>query len=179
MTSVVDSVLESPIGSIAVGNPIADRLLKRAYNSPRLSMLPDTATGYVTLPSVIGETHGKTIHWENEVDPPSLEERIGDLTYNTDVGNPTSNSSTNPTRPAARRSPLVRSAPRSSAAAVIARKPSRRTAPKRRWSALTPSPASSVAPAPSSPTPSGNTPRRQGRRVPGGMTRRTAGRLLP
>ncbi|MWV39422.1 FAD-dependent monooxygenase [Natrialba sp. INN-245] len=89
VTSVVDSVLESPIGSIAVGNPIADRLLKRAYNSPFLvSMLPDTATGYVTLPSVIGETHGKTIHWENEVDPPSLEERIGDLTYNTDVGNP-------------------------------------------------------------------------------------------
>jgi len=42
-------VLESPIGSLAVGNPIADRLLQRAYNSPFLvSMLPDTKTGYVS-----------------------------------------------------------------------------------------------------------------------------------
>ncbi|MEY7848305.1 FAD-dependent monooxygenase [Natrarchaeobius sp. A-rgal3] len=89
VTSVVDTVLESPVGSVAVGNPISNRLLKRAYNSPFLvSMLPDTATGYVTLPSVIGETQGRTIHWENEVEPPTLEERIGDLTYDTDVGNP-------------------------------------------------------------------------------------------
>ncbi|RQG92390.1 FAD-dependent monooxygenase [Natrarchaeobius chitinivorans] len=89
VTNVVDTVLESPIGSVAVGNPISNRLLQRAYNSPFLvSMLPDTSTGYVTLPSVIGETHGKTIHWENEIEPPSLEERIGDLTYDTDVGNP-------------------------------------------------------------------------------------------
>ncbi|RQG90374.1 FAD-dependent oxidoreductase [Natrarchaeobius halalkaliphilus] len=89
VTNAVDRVLESPIGSIAVGNPISNRLLKRAYNSPFLvSMLPDTSTGYVTLPSVIGETHGKTIHWDNEIEPPTLEERIGDLTYDTDVGNP-------------------------------------------------------------------------------------------
>ncbi|THE63616.1 flavoprotein [Salinadaptatus halalkaliphilus] len=89
ITNVVDRVLESPLGSVAVGNPISNRLLQRAYNSPFLvSMLPDTSTGYVTLPSVIGEQHGRTIHWENEVEPPTLEERIGDLTYDTDVGNP-------------------------------------------------------------------------------------------
>ncbi|RQG96785.1 FAD-dependent monooxygenase [Natrarchaeobius oligotrophus] len=89
VTNVVDRVLESPVGSIAVGNPISNRLLKRAYNSPFLvSMLPDTSTGYVTLPTVIGETQGRTIHWDNEVEPPTLEERIGDLTYDTDVGNP-------------------------------------------------------------------------------------------
>ncbi|QCS41916.1 FAD-dependent monooxygenase [Natrinema versiforme] len=89
VTNVVERVLESPLGSLAVGNPIADRLLQRAYNSPFLvSMLPDTKTGYVSLPTLIAEEHGKTIHWESDIEPPSLEERIGDLTYDTDVGNP-------------------------------------------------------------------------------------------
>ncbi|WP_121740912.1 FAD-dependent monooxygenase [Natronorubrum halophilum] len=89
VTNVVERVLESPVGSIAVGNPLAERVLERAYNSPfMVSMLPDTKTGYVTLPSIIGEEHGQTIRWENEIEPPTLEERIGDLTYDTDVGNP-------------------------------------------------------------------------------------------
>ena len=89
VTSIVDGVLTSPIGSVAVGNGLSRRLLKRAYNSPfMVGMLPDTQTGYVTLPTVIGEQHGRTIHWENEVEPPSLADRIGDLTYDTDVGNP-------------------------------------------------------------------------------------------
>ncbi|MCU4925540.1 FAD-dependent monooxygenase [Halobacteria archaeon AArc-dxtr1] len=89
VTRAVDTVLESRVGGLAVGNPLSKRLLRRAYNSPFLvSMLPDAQTGYVTLPAVIGEQHGRTIHWENEVEPPSLEERIGDLTYDTDVGNP-------------------------------------------------------------------------------------------
>ncbi|MFP8952375.1 FAD-dependent monooxygenase [Natrialbaceae archaeon A-arb3/5] len=89
VTNAVERVLDSPIGSVAIGNPISNRLLERAYNSPFLvSMLPDTRTGYVTVPSIVGEQHGRTIHWENEVEPPTLEERIGDLTYDTDVGNP-------------------------------------------------------------------------------------------
>ncbi|RZH67092.1 FAD-dependent monooxygenase [Natrinema altunense] len=89
VTDAVERVLASPLGSLAVGNPIADRLLQRAYNSPFLvSMLPDTKTGYVSLPTLIAEEHGKTIHWESDIEPPTLEERIGDLTYDTDVGNP-------------------------------------------------------------------------------------------
>ncbi|QSW99438.1 FAD-dependent monooxygenase [Haloterrigena alkaliphila] len=89
VTNALERVLESRIGSLAVGNPIAERLLERAYNSPFLvSMLPDTSTGYVTLPSIIGAEHGRTIRWENDIETPSLEERIGDLTYDTDVGNP-------------------------------------------------------------------------------------------
>ncbi|SEH14983.1 electron transfer flavoprotein-quinone oxidoreductase [Natronorubrum sediminis] len=89
VANAVDRVLESPVGSLAVGNPIAKRLMKRAYNSPFLvSMLPDTNTGYVTLPTVIAEEHGRTIRWDSDVEPPTLEERIGDLTYDTDVGNP-------------------------------------------------------------------------------------------
>ncbi|AHF99859.1 flavoprotein [Halostagnicola larsenii XH-48] len=89
VTNAVERVLDSPVGSVAVGNPLSKRAMKLAYNSPFLvSMLPDTATGYVTLPSIIGEEHGRTIHWDNEIEPPSLEERIGDLTYDTDIGNP-------------------------------------------------------------------------------------------
>ncbi len=89
VTDAVERVLDSPLGSLAVGNPIADRLLERAYNSPFLvSMLPDTKTGYVSLPTLIAEERGKTIHWESGVEPPTLEERIGELTYDTDVGNP-------------------------------------------------------------------------------------------
>ena len=89
VTAVTNGLLKSPIGSIAVGNPISRRLLRRAYNSPfMVGMLPDTSTGYVTLPTVIGKQHGRTINWESEVEPPSLEDRIGELTYNTDVGNP-------------------------------------------------------------------------------------------
>ncbi|WP_276253983.1 FAD-dependent oxidoreductase [Halomontanus rarus] len=89
VTNAVERVLDSRIGSVAVGNPIAERALKRAYNSPFLvSMLPDTRTGYVSLPALIGEEHGRTVHWENEIEPPTLADRIGDLTYDTDVGNP-------------------------------------------------------------------------------------------
>ncbi|WP_226007738.1 FAD-dependent monooxygenase [Natrinema salinisoli] len=89
VTNAVERVLDSRLGSLAVGNPIADRLLQRAYNSPFLvSMLPDTKTGYVSLPTLIAEEHGKTVYWENEIEPPTLAERIGDLTYDTDVGNP-------------------------------------------------------------------------------------------
>ncbi|WP_049926973.1 FAD-dependent monooxygenase [Halopiger goleimassiliensis] len=89
VTNLAERVLDSPVGRVALGNSLSSYLLQRAFNSPfLLSMLPDTRTGYVTIPSIIGETQGRTIHWENEVDPPTLEERIGDLTYDTDVGNP-------------------------------------------------------------------------------------------
>ena len=89
VTSVVETVLDSPVGSLALGNSLSNRLLERAYNSPFLvSMLPDTRTGYVTIPTIVGEKHGRTIHWENEIEPPSLEDRIGNLTYDTDIGNP-------------------------------------------------------------------------------------------
>jgi electron transfer flavoprotein-quinone oxidoreductase len=89
VTNAVDRVLESSLGGLALGTSLTDRLMTRAYNSPFLvAMVPDTRTGYVTVPAVIGEERGKPIHWESDVEPPTLEERIGDLTYDTDIGNP-------------------------------------------------------------------------------------------
>ncbi len=63
--------------------------LEDLYSSPYLAgMVPDTRTPYVTLPTVIAEELGEPIEGENTVEPPSLADRIGELTYDTDVGNP-------------------------------------------------------------------------------------------
>jgi electron transfer flavoprotein-quinone oxidoreductase len=51
------------------------------------SVVPDTRAPYVTLPTVIAEELGEEVRERNGVSPPSLEERIGELTYDTDVGN--------------------------------------------------------------------------------------------
>jgi electron transfer flavoprotein-quinone oxidoreductase len=51
-----------------------------------MKILPDTKTGYVTVPTVLAEELGDRITTENHVEPPSLGDRIGELTY--DVGEP-------------------------------------------------------------------------------------------
>jgi electron transfer flavoprotein-quinone oxidoreductase len=87
VTKATDALLQSPVGRVGV--KIADALgvVERAYSSPFLSMLmPDTRTPYVTLPTVLGETLGDRVVAETEVEPPELDDRIGDLTY--DVGDP-------------------------------------------------------------------------------------------
>ena len=88
-TRLAERALDSSIGRLGVR--MADRtgLLERAYSSPYLAtMMPDTKTPYVTLPTIIGEELGAKVEAEPTVEPPSLEERIGELTYDTDVGNP-------------------------------------------------------------------------------------------
>jgi len=87
VTKATDALLESPVGR--VGLKAADKLgvVKRAYSSPFLSMLmPDTRTPYVTLPTVLGDALGDRVTTVNDVEPPELDDRIGDLTY--DVGDP-------------------------------------------------------------------------------------------
>jgi electron transfer flavoprotein-quinone oxidoreductase len=87
LAGVVDDVVDSPLGRLGVR--LFGSQLERLYNSPLLvSMIPDTRTPYVTLPTVIAEELGTPVRDTNEIEPPSLEERIGDLTYNTDIGNP-------------------------------------------------------------------------------------------
>lgn len=91
VTRVVDGIASSRIGRALIGNGPMDRLIGRLYNSPfMVSMLPDTKTPYVTLPKILAEELGESITTETNasIEPPSLEDRIGKLTYDTDIGNP-------------------------------------------------------------------------------------------
>jgi electron transfer flavoprotein-quinone oxidoreductase len=85
MTNLVDSVVKSPVGRFALRS--LEGTVERLFNSPTMmKILPDTKTGYVTVPTVLAEELGDRITTENHVEPPSLGDRIGELTY--DVGEP-------------------------------------------------------------------------------------------
>jgi electron transfer flavoprotein-quinone oxidoreductase len=85
--SVVNRVnrglINSPVG--AAGIRLFGGLLERAFNSPFvLGMIPDTRLSYVDVPARIAEVLGTRTDADNEVDPPDLDDRIGDLTYDVD-----------------------------------------------------------------------------------------------
>jgi electron transfer flavoprotein-quinone oxidoreductase len=85
--ALTDRLVDSRLGRTALR--ALEGQLERLYGSPYLSMMiPDTQTPYVTLPTAIAEELGEPVTEVNHVDPPSLEERIGELTYDTDIGNP-------------------------------------------------------------------------------------------
>ncbi|WP_276300631.1 FAD-dependent monooxygenase [Halorussus lipolyticus] len=87
VTEVADSLLTSSVGRLGVR--LAGGLLEDLYSSPTLSQIvPDTQTPYVTLPTVIAEELGERVSGEADYEPKDLATRIGDLTYDTDVGNP-------------------------------------------------------------------------------------------
>jgi electron transfer flavoprotein-quinone oxidoreductase len=87
VTSLTDAVLTSSVGRLGVR--MTGGLLEKLYSSPTLSQIvPDTRTPYVTLPTVIAEELGERVSGEADYEPKDLASRIGDLTYDTDVGNP-------------------------------------------------------------------------------------------
>ena len=87
LADALDAVTRSPVGRLGV-RALGNRL-ERLYSSAFLAtMVPDIRTPYVTLPTVIAEELGAPVVEENDIEPPTLEERIGELTYDTDVGNP-------------------------------------------------------------------------------------------
>jgi len=87
VTDLADAVLTSGVGRRVV-RLLGDRL-EELYSSPTLSQIvPDTRTPYVTMPTVIAEELGERVDGEADYEPKSLLDRIGDLTYDTDVGNP-------------------------------------------------------------------------------------------
>ncbi|WP_135825671.1 FAD-dependent monooxygenase [Halorussus ruber] len=87
VTEMADSLLTSSVGRLGV--KVAGGLLEDLYSSPHLSQIvPDTQTPYVTLPTVIAEELGDRVTGEADYEPKDLVTRIGDLTYDTDVGNP-------------------------------------------------------------------------------------------
>ncbi len=79
------ALLNSPIGT--AGIKAFGGVINRAFNSPFvLGMIPDTRTSYVAVPERIGEVLGEPITDDNPIEPPELDDRIGDLTY--DVAEP-------------------------------------------------------------------------------------------
>lgn len=88
-TDAVERLLTSPVGRIGLKAMDTVGLVERLYSSPFMLMsIPDTQTPYVTLPRIIAEELGSPVGDQSTIETPSLEERIGDLTYDTDVGNP-------------------------------------------------------------------------------------------
>ncbi len=89
MTALTDGLLTSFVGRWFMRRGFMKRLTGWAMSSPWMaSMMPDTRTPYVTLPTVVAEEMGEEVDSENDVEPKSLLDRIGDLKYDTDVGNP-------------------------------------------------------------------------------------------
>ncbi len=83
VSSIGSRLLDSPVGG--VGLKLFDGLIEKSYNSPLLlGMIPDTRLTYVDVPTRIGEVLGTEIVGENEIEPPELDDRIGDLTYDVD-----------------------------------------------------------------------------------------------
>jgi electron transfer flavoprotein-quinone oxidoreductase len=76
-------LVNSPVGT--AGLKLFGGLVERAFNSPFvLGMIPDTRVSYVDVPTKIGEVLGTRVDAENDVEPPGLDDRIGDLTYDVD-----------------------------------------------------------------------------------------------
>ena len=87
VVGALETALSSAVGR--AGLAAAGGLTERLFNSPLLlGALPDTRTAYVTVPTMLAEALGQPATGRNDADPPTLEERIGELTYDTDVGNP-------------------------------------------------------------------------------------------
>ncbi len=83
VNKVQSGLVNSPVGT--AGIKLFGGLVERAFNSPFvLGMIPDTRFSYVDVPTKIGETLGTRVDAENDVEPPELDDRIGDLTYDVD-----------------------------------------------------------------------------------------------
>jgi electron transfer flavoprotein-quinone oxidoreductase len=87
VNKVGNAVLNSPVGTAGLKAAGKLGLLEKSFNSPFvLGMIPDTKMSYVTIPTRVGEVMGTREDGTNDVEPPELDDRIGDLTY--DVGDP-------------------------------------------------------------------------------------------
>ena len=87
VNSLGNAVLNSPLGTVGLKAAGRVGLLEKSFNSPFvLGMLPDTKLSYVTVPTQVGEVMGTRVTGDSDVEPPELDDRIGDLTY--DVGEP-------------------------------------------------------------------------------------------
>ncbi len=87
VNKVGNAVINSPLGTVGMKAAGKFGLLEKSFNSPFvLGMIPDTKMSYATIPTRVGEVMGTRVTGTNDIEPPELDDRIGDLTY--DVGDP-------------------------------------------------------------------------------------------
>jgi electron transfer flavoprotein-quinone oxidoreductase len=85
----VDGLVESPLGRLGLRAADEFGLVEWGFNSPTvMAMMPDIRAAYVTIPEMLARATGDRVTDDNPVEPPDLGDRIGDLTYDTDIGNP-------------------------------------------------------------------------------------------
>ncbi|PSG96647.1 flavoprotein [Thermoplasmatales archaeon SW_10_69_26] len=92
VNGLLESFARSWLGRKLIGSGVGQARLESMMNSPSLmASAPDIRFSYVTLPEVIAEEAGEPVHGPPEgvvFEPRSLDDRIGDLTYDVDAGNP-------------------------------------------------------------------------------------------
>jgi electron transfer flavoprotein-quinone oxidoreductase len=89
VTNLIENLADSSIGRF--GLKLADRagLVEAGFSSPlAMKLMPDTRAPYATLPTIIAQELGTPVEADSSLTPPGLDDRIGDLTYDTDIGNP-------------------------------------------------------------------------------------------
>jgi len=92
MNNLLEGFVGSWLGRKLVGSGFGQNRLEAMMNSPTImSSAPDIRFSYVTLPEVVAEEAGEPVHGPPEgvvFEPRNLDERIGDLGYDVDEGNP-------------------------------------------------------------------------------------------
>lgn len=89
VNGLLERFLKSGTGRKLVGSGWGQRRLKSMFSSPFWAgMMPDLRMAYATLPEVIAEETGEPVKAEATIETPSIDDRIADLEYDTDVGNP-------------------------------------------------------------------------------------------
>jgi len=83
---MAQAVIESSIGPMIARN---ESRVQKLFSSPFWAgAMPDTELGYVTLPSMVAQELGDYVDRAAKAGTKSLDDRIADLKYDTDIGKP-------------------------------------------------------------------------------------------
>ena len=84
--AVAQAVIESSLGPMIARN---ESRIQKLFSSPFWAgAMPDTNLGYTTLPTMVAEELGDYVDRTAKAGTKSLDERIADLKYDTDIGKP-------------------------------------------------------------------------------------------
>ncbi len=88
-TSIGGPLMTTPLFAPILKSKFFARQIEKTFTSYALSAAaPDSSFVYTTLPTILAKHHGQVVTSNKKLTPKSLDERIGHLTYNTDIGHP-------------------------------------------------------------------------------------------